>query len=684
MAMNIAPGASARRFKYGLSVALFLAGLLVLLAGLNYLAASTSLRWDLTAGRRYSLSPMTRTLLDGLDSPCEIAVVFSEEVERAGLAQQVNDVLREFEQYGDKVVITRIDPQDAAAGSRFDQLLERIRGLYAEEVSGSEEAIAAGSTLLERLQAAAEEEAAWLEPWLPQIDGADPQARAVSSIAEFLMLAPQQMARSAEQVTRLMEPAPLPDWAGARSQLQSILNAVSQNVLQIAEYYRQFGESESLPEGLRADAAVRGAALTALADEAADAAESLQDLPEMEITPLARALEESNSVVVMAGGSATVVPFDRLFPPPTPAEIEQEQRFDQRFAGEGVIAAAIRRLSETSMPTVIFCHVEQRASVLRPNEPGNVAMAAELLRDQGYEVIEWNAMGGGRPQDVDRSGGDPVWVMVTPPLNLSNPMANQAQEQLALLAAQLVAEGENVLINVTPDFLAGFGAQGTWDQALGEVGLAADRARLLIQQSMDPGRGARYSADFPLREYSEGHPIGEALDGVDTRLTFITPLSVADAEAGEHWPILEVPGGENVWAEANWQSASTIEAPSMEGRPASYPVVMAAQRDVAGDPQRVIAVGAAGWFLTQELQQMMIVSPAIIPAFPGNAELLANSVNWLAFQDGLIARSALTQSVARVTDLSEETNLRYRWLLVGGLPLLSLLLGVVVWILRRG
>src|SRR5690606_15156707 len=72
---------------------------LTLFSGLNYLARNHAWRFDLTAHRRYSLSPETKSYLQNLQRPVRIVVTLTENDDNADVAQAYRDLrglLREY------------------------------------------------------------------------------------------------------------------------------------------------------------------------------------------------------------------------------------------------------------------------------------------------------------------------------------------------------------------------------------------------------------------------------------------------------------------------------------------------------------------------------------------------------------------------------------------------------------
>lgn len=87
-----------RRKQY-LQRAILVVGVLV---GINILAAYFHTRWDLTAEKRYTLTPATKNLLRGLDSTVTIEVFLKGDYPASfrQLAQSSQELLEEFREYG--------------------------------------------------------------------------------------------------------------------------------------------------------------------------------------------------------------------------------------------------------------------------------------------------------------------------------------------------------------------------------------------------------------------------------------------------------------------------------------------------------------------------------------------------------------------------------------------------------
>jgi ABC-type uncharacterized transport system involved in gliding motility auxiliary subunit len=93
-----------------------LAALLLLLVAVNFLVSRVPARADLTEGDLYTLSPGTRKILRGLQSPVKIKLYVSQgesvPVQLRGFAQRVEDTVREFKQAaGSNLIVERYNPK---------------------------------------------------------------------------------------------------------------------------------------------------------------------------------------------------------------------------------------------------------------------------------------------------------------------------------------------------------------------------------------------------------------------------------------------------------------------------------------------------------------------------------------------------------------------------------------------
>ena len=96
--------------------AIGLVALLLVLVAVNFLVSRVPARVDLTDGDLYTLSPGTKKILRGLQSPVKIKLYVSQgegvPVQLRGFAQRVEDTVREFKQVaGSNLIVERYNPK---------------------------------------------------------------------------------------------------------------------------------------------------------------------------------------------------------------------------------------------------------------------------------------------------------------------------------------------------------------------------------------------------------------------------------------------------------------------------------------------------------------------------------------------------------------------------------------------
>ncbi len=157
-------------------------------------------------------------------------------------------------------------------------------------------------------------------------------------------------------------------------------------------------------------------------------------------------------------------------------------------------------------------------------------------------------------------------------------------------------------------------------------------------------------------------------------------------------PLIRIRNAKDVWGESEWVAfakldpadrARLIDPPSKDSpqddATGDWTIAAAVERTLAGSPkpQRAVVVGfgalVPGWGATQI--ELGVVNGRPVYRAPGNLELFESSVYWLAGQDELIARSATAESVPLIPTLGEGQVTLIRWMLIGGLPVIVLLIG---------
>ena len=690
-ARGIPETASQRRLKYGLSIGILLLSLLLILGVLNWLASDAAHRMDLTTHGRYSISGQTLNLLKTLEDKVTITMLFAESDPTLNSDQQrvvkfqrseVEDVLRELRNKSDKIEVVLIDPTDPRTVKKYDDLVGQLKSIYKDESAAYEQAAQAGRAALESLSTFASAEAEGLISTVGDLPPDHASFRDFQAVIQILSNIPREVESVEKTIDESLDDSPMmgrpfPDLQGAVSIVQAAAKLRGGTVTQIADFLEKLIGSGTLPETLATKLRDTVTRCRDTATALAAAADKIGDLKPLQLSSINAALRSRNCVLLTSNTRAAVLPYNRLFPPPGAQQAAEEGLGGlRRFAGETVLASGIRQLSMTERPKVVLCHAEPMPSILtgRPGGP-DLASVADQLTDLGFEVMEWNVNGGPRPV-IEQQTGKPVWVIVPPA-----PTGEMAMSggELADAATALVAEGANVMIGFFPSFIAQIGQADPWNAAIEPLGVSADTARLIVEKIPGPNGQDQYPPSHDFVDFLSDNPIATAVRGEPTQLDLVVPLVVSQKPQVATTTLLELKPSDRLWATADWRKPETKPSPPDV---APYPVVVASERNDTFGLQRALIIGSARWCWTGIAGQYDFASQ--LPMYPGNSELFSAGVCWLAHLDDLIARSPRAESVARIENLSSGGQLFWRWALIGGLPVLSLIAGVVVTVSRRG
>ncbi|MCC6907927.1 MAG: Gldg family protein [Phycisphaerales bacterium] len=711
--------ASSRRLKYGLSVGVLLLSLLIILGVVNWLASDAAYRMDLTERGRYSISQQTRNLLKSLDEHVTITLLFAEsdptlntDEQRlvASQRREIEDVLRELRNKSDKIEVVRIDPTDHRTITQYDELIARLKEIYAEESAAYEAAAREGQAALEQLATFAARQGEVLIGAMGELPSDHVSRRDFQTITLVLSsVIPRESQAAIEAIDESLKDspmtgAPFPDLAGAVSIVRAGADRAG-TLNQIADFFEQSIDAGTLPESLAGKLQPNIQAYRDMASSLLDEQERVDDLKPLELSKINSALRSRNCVLLTSPTRATVLSYSRLFPPPGAQQAAEEATAGvRRFAGETVLASGIRQLMLTDRPKVIFCHSEQAPTILsgRPDRL-DLASVASHLRDLGFDVQEWNVNSGPRPT-IEQTTGQPVWVIL-PPAPTGQQMMTGAE--LADAAKQLVAEGANVMMNFFPGLVAGLGQQDPWNGAIEPLGVTADTGQIIVEQIPLPNGPPQTDPTHVFVDFLSENPIATAVRGEPTQLSLMVPLQLDSDDTAEDkdppdedsqgespqqppadsnvhkTPLLQLKPSERIWATdvMNLMQGGQINPPA-ERRKEPYTVAAAVERRGDFGLQRALIIGSAQWCWTAQVGQYDLSMG--LPMYPGNSELFASGVCWLAHLDELIARSPRAESVARIENLGSGAQIFWRWALIGGLPVLSLVAGIFVAVSRRG
>lgn len=696
-----------RRVKYGLNVLIAAVAAIALVVLVNWIVDRNFrdlppgmrdwLRADWTATRQYSLSEQTQRVLGNLEKEHRIVSLFR----RTGpQLEHVADLIDEYASYSDRLTVEHIDP-DMDFGRR-DKFFADLRGRYAEQLKptidaieqGREAARKAAEALVAQGQALREAAA---HPELP--DG--PTKELIQAVIARGASLQQELGEIEAQITRALD-EPLPAYSSLRNTLQSLLSQLDANVL--GEAVTRFERVSSLPDvpsGVKDRLLGVSNELKAVREGLRPALDALRDAQPVEAYErLVSSIGAQESVIVLGPEQVRVINVADMFRAPDPEMIEETGQREAAFLGEEKLTGALVSLSVEKPAMVVFVISGQQAAI---GPRGEYEYVAQRLRSANFDVRQWNPTGqfspmGGQlpaePPPQAEEGQKTVWIILPgPPANPMNPMASQmGKPQIADLLKDRLPKGDAALFTLSFDATAGFGAPDPVLDVLKGFGITPQLDRAVFQEIQVRQGRTQPSAQFPVDSWPKDHPVSAALSGLRGVFVLPSPLILAGEGEGERWPLVNITG-QRLWGEKDlgmMASQADIKYEEADAAP-SFTVAAAAEK---GD-QRVVVVASGGMpgvapsWASNQITTMTQLGPseelvnALGAVFPANSELFVNSVYWLANLDQLIAASARTQDIRRITDLSDQAVLGTRLGLLVGAPVVIAAVGIGVALVRR-
>jgi hypothetical protein len=238
-------------------------------------------------------------------------------------------------------------------------------------------------------------------------------------------------------------------------------------------------------------------------------------------------------------------------------------------------------------------------------------------------------------------------------------------------------------------------------EALADYGISVDTRAIAVHEATpNPGGPSgdmiedaqRVPFIFVSNNYGD-HAITKPIQSLDMLLLRMLPVSVKETKGIKSTPLLPLPQG--AWGERDSEAASQgqavkFDANGKDGAPGDIPgpiyVGAAGEKDGGG---RVVVIGGLEFALNDivtlpDSKLLQRERPILVARFPGNGELLANSVFWLSKLEQLIAISPAAMEVSRIQPMSDGTLKAWRiGALLIGLPGLVIAAGAFVYFARR-
>jgi hypothetical protein len=706
------PSASARRARYGLTslAVLVCAAISLVLANLIALDPRLHLAADVTATGEHRLAPRTRQVLGALPPGYEI-VISGAGAADPGVRRRVADVLDAMARTGRLTVTWIDDPAGPQYAALIDRLIERDR----EAIQTAADDLHAFADEIDRAAARFEESDTALTAIGAAMPAASVEGRnqvgSYAAIARLQASDARQAARTIRETIGQANALGVPPLDRAISVARRALERLSTEMQGLSAALSALAAAEATPREAQIRARDLGRQVMLARDPVAVAAERAAAVAVPDLVRVSRVLEGAQSVLVVAPGALGAVSFEMVFPESIPQTVGGA-RADVGARAEDLITSAVSSLASPASPIVVLMHAEDHSLL----EQDFVTQLQARLALRRIDLVEWRVVLEQEPPGlaaIDPTGTRPV-VYATVPATSAAPSYGPSNlggvervQRLGAALQRLADRGLPILVSVTPSTLPGFGSQDAGVAFLRGFGLAADSGRPLLTERVVGGRRA-VETDRVVTAIAPAagdgaptpHPIADAVQSLAIGLRWAIPIQIVDPPEGIRAtaaPLIQI-GTPQTWGEAQWLNFWQIPAEQRHLSPqpplpdaaagddlaGPWTVAVAAERAMPGLPtQRIVVVGANGWFFDALAAQTEVVNGRVSLTLPGNAELFEAAVYWLAGQENLIARSAASGSVPTVRALTPGQLSIIGWLVLAGLPLGTLAAGVV-WRVARG
>ncbi|CAN5845792.1 hypothetical protein BH11PLA1_BH11PLA1_14290 [soil metagenome] len=691
-------------------------------------------RFDLTATRAHELSPQTRAILNNLRGPTRLVIAANFAQGDRQSVRRLRDVDANFARASDRLTVDEIDTARPEGVTRFEalmsELVEMERPLidrHAAAVNTALEALESTAAVFDKAALANERmtdsSVASVARDTKQSDSERTatidKLKSNSGKVNALLHQLSDQLRSARQrgtksLGEMVEGVNVPKLPEAAAAARAALAGTMSPLTRLADEAEKLGRGE----GQGADAAVKEesaalAARLALArDRAARALAALDNLPPLRVLAIASTLRRTQAALVIgpadaapAGGAATglrvtALPIDELLPAPRLlGDGTVAPALDQRKQAEARLAAALVAMTGRPRPLVVIVQGLQEAesSLLKP-----LSKFVETLAFRGIDTTEWSAA---REQAVPAPIAQALAANRPVVFIVFSMRARTTQEatQLGLLTKatqMLIDDGRNVLLNVSPSSTAAAGATDGMVSFLKPLGLEVLSGKPLLYQAQANARRT-VSASAVLTTPEASSDISAPLEGLALLLPWCSPMRLTPAPGVKSEAIVRERASASVWAESEWQvfmetesqraapsRLPALDSPSDDAGSAGAPgehwwtLAAALERQTRGERQRIVVVGSNVWLFDAYAAAVTNVQGQEAQAYPGNWELALGSINWLAGREELIARGTEAEAIATIPNLSDGQLSSLRWGLTLGVPMLVLLIGAALRVLR--
>lgn len=696
-----------RWIKYGSNVALAVVVVVVLAGLLVYLAQRFDKRVDTTTAGLYSLKPQTVQILKDVKQKIKLVSLYQAK-DAAGRpnasAGMVNDLLQEYASKGTGVDFEIVDP--ITQPGKTDEIVTEAINRYGGATKAYANYVTDFNKAADQLKQQLSDESAAVNEFSQQKFGEDDRGQTITVIVSTIRDLPTTLTTLQDRISRALK-VKHPDYKKIVDSISDSLDRIGQTEDAIGKVAAQYKNETVVPEAFRkylSDSEPRHAAIKKLID---DTIAKSKNLGELKTGELQNAIKNQDIVLVMGENDYRVVDNSQIFVTDSRdlRQYNEGESLKPRFAGEQAITTAILAVSSPTKPKVVFIRPGGRPLAspgMPPFVPGGpFGDLAERLKSYNFEVLEKDISGSyamqaqmsgqqAEPEPSDEEIKDAVWIVLDVPNQQQQQMPGMGGSIGPKLAQHLKDGGSAMVLAIrNGDPLA---------ESLKDYGieLMPDTVAVHQAQSTDRANGQDVAEDvqrlpyvFVVNKYASSL-ITNALQSLDSLLAVPIVVKTSAVQGVTNQALLQIPeaGQGQVWGEKNADSIGSGGAKLQYDPGTDVPGPLYTGSMAEKGKSRLVVYGILQSFTNDVLslpdEGLLRTKRVVVARFPGNAELFANSVFWLAKMEPMIAISPAAMQVSRIAPMTDSTLATWRiGVLLVLLPGLVVLSGVMVYFARR-
>jgi len=681
---------NSRRFKYGTNVTISVLVVLSIVIILNVISYRrlASLRLDLTATRLYSLSDQTRKLLGKLEKDVKIVTLISS---NAPEIDKARDLITEYDNYSKHIIVEHIDP--ARELSRVEQFYSTIKKRYESTLTPMEDAIKQGRDEAHRLaEDIAKQKIAIARLLENKQFGQGQEKQLLEQVIRSFARYDTQLKDVNQQIDKTLGSA-IPDYSGSLNVLKALLVEFDEKIYAVVvDYLGKMVSSSKQPNHIKEQLLKLSDSFQATREHVGKVLPILRGVKAgEEYTKVVQQIAKPNTVVLVGEKQIRVIPLEEMFRAAggEQSQLPQGQQPELQFLGEEKITGNLLAMSMDQQPLVVFIQ-GGRQPVL--GYQGQYEAVAGRLRNLNFQVKDWSPKGRVNPQTGQpgqpapppepQDGQSVVWVVT--PIEPANPMMMRmgqmgSGQQIVAMVKQRMEQGDAVMFMAGPNPAVAMGMPDPIADVLGDWGIEIQSASLVMNEVVVSSRETVADPTLRINSWPDALAITQALSGNAGVFASACPIQLQPKEGVTTYP-LAIATGNRLWAQKDLQDQKPKY--SKEDAADQFTVAVAASK---GEDR--IAVFSDPVWATDQIVTYGMLGPGtaqIVGAmFPANAELFINSIFWLSNMDEMIAASARSQDIRRIGEVTKAQMIGVRWAVLGGIPLLIFVIGIIVGFKRR-